>query len=637
MFFNAESFAQVKARALGRDAMLFARIKARVDAVRVPLEEDRDYGAESSEAAFVYRVTGEARYRELAARLLAHSAELYVRRHQQKRAVNWYSFSRINAMAAYDWLFNDLPPEDRARIGLQLLHAARDAQPTRTRRAFTAGPGQRERENWGGATTGFYGTPSLLWFAGLATFREGIDDALAEQCLRRGYDLQMEVLKHRAAAAGEDGGSASATLGYWLGAYPWAEFNFFHTFLSATGRDLSHDWPYVALLPTYIFWNWLPGMREFGAGDAAHRDNVIAAGDLATHLAQIAHFYGPSPLGAWLAERAPRNETSRFSWTRFLLNDPAPAPAADVTARLPLARRFANMGQTFFRSGSGDADTYALFTAGGALTQHRHFDANSFVIFKRGFLALDSGTRPEPGQHLSHYYARTVAHNAILIHMPGEVMPSYWGADPPAPGEEKLPFPNDGGQRSVSGSRVVAFETHPDYAYVAGDATAAYHPEKCKLALRQFVFLAPDHFVIFDRVESTYPRTWLLHTAEEPAIAGASFTAAHEQGRLTCRTLLPENAKLAKIGGPGKQFWSGGRNWPLPKGYASPDTTPLFGQWRVEVAGTGPWFLHVLDAAGRPVNAALVRKDKQVGARAAGWEVLFGTEGPASVQVQKAP
>ena len=86
----------------------------------------------------------------------------------------------------------------------------------------------------------------------------------------------MEVLEHRAAAAGEDGGSASATLGYWLGAYPWAEFNFFHTFRSATGRDLSRDWPYVGLLPAYIFWNWLPGMREFGAGDAMHRTNVIS-------------------------------------------------------------------------------------------------------------------------------------------------------------------------------------------------------------------------------------------------------------------------------------------------------------------------------------------------------------------------
>ena len=176
---------------------------------------------------------------------------------------------------------------------------------------------------------------------------------------------------------------------------------------------------------------------------------------------------------------------------------------------------------------------------------------------------------------------------------------------------------------------------------MAGDATATYHPDKCKLALRQFVFLAPDHFVIFDRVDSTYPKTWLLHTAEEPAIAGASFTAAHEQGRLACRTLLPEKAKLEKIGGPGRQFWSGGRNWPLPKDYAYPGTTPLFGQWRVEVATDGAFFLHVLDAAGRPIAATLVRREKQIGARvrtgAGEWEVLFGTEGPASAQVRPAP
>jgi heparin/heparan-sulfate lyase len=104
---------------------------------------------------------------------------------------------------------------------------------------------------------------------------------------------------------------------------------------------------------------------------------------------------------------------------------------------------------------------------------------------------------------------------------------------------------------------------------VAGDATACYQhgpakrddgsdlPEKCSLATRQIVFLMPNHFVIFDRVGSTdagYRKDWLLHTAHEPTITGRTIRADHGKGRIFCRTLLPTDARLATVGGPGKEF-----------------------------------------------------------------------------------
>jgi hypothetical protein len=226
-------------------------------------------------------------------------------------------------------------------------------------------------------------------------------------------------------------------------------------------------------------------------------------------------------------------------------------------------------------------------------------------------------------------------------------MPRYWHYV--APDEEALPVPNDGGQRKIMGSKVVAFESMPDYAYIAGDATEAYHKAKCGLALRQFVFLPPNHFVVMDRVTSTrpeYKKTWLLHTAAEPAIHGNEFTAAHEKGRLFCRTLLPERVSVTKIGGPGKQFWSDGRNWPLPKGSRTRDTNPLLGQWRVEVsparARTEDIFLHVIETAEasqtRMARTKLVREGGRTGVRfrdgAAEWEVMFDTEGPAGGHIR---
>jgi hypothetical protein len=341
-------------------------------------------------------------------------------------------------------------------------------------------------------------------------------------------------------------------------------------------------------------------------------------------------------LAKWMMNNVPKRGSGGIPVARFLVTNThdeikPEGPPDDLYK----AMHFKNMGQVFMRSGSGPDDTYALFTAGGILEMHRQYDNNNFVIFKKGFLALNSGTRPEPGIHLSHYYCRTVAHNCILIKMPGEKMPFHWGN--PAPGEEPLPVPNDGGQNDLMGSEVIAFSENDHYVYIAGDATESYNEEKANLVLRQFVFLPPDHFVIFDRVKSTHPdytKTWLLHTANEPEIKADEFSAGHWEGRLFCKTLLPEDAELTKIGGPGKQFWSDGRNWSMPPGSKS-DTIALLGQWRVEVTPgkscTDDIFLHLIqvrDTSLKSMPASwLLRKHNMQGVgfkfRNKEYEVMF--------------
>ena len=76
--------------------------------------------------------------------------------------------------------------------------------------------------------------------------------------------------------------------------------------------------------------------------------------------------------------------------------------------------------------------------------------------------------------------------------------------------------------------------------------------------------------VVFDRVVATQPdfrKYWLLHTLEEPRLESASATADCTQhgarGRLNLDVLLPpaSNAVLAKVGGPGKEYWVFGTNY----------------------------------------------------------------------------
>jgi heparin/heparan-sulfate lyase len=87
------------------------------------------------------------------------------------------------------------------------------------------------------------------------------------------------------------------------------------------------------------------------------------------------------------------------------------------------------------------------------------------------------------------------------------------------------------------------------------------------------------------------------------------FSEKSQGGKSICRTLFPKDARLEKIGGPGKQFWSDGRNWAIPEltpedyGYAQrgnipPNDHPLVGQWRVEVTPgterTDDVFMHII-------------------------------------------
>ncbi len=676
LFINKDTWPAVKARALGPEREYYAAIKRRVDrypdnpqgdsggpvrqqdekiagkTYKMPIAKPaKEWGIQALETALVYRVTGDRKYLDRARKMLEVSVKVYHQCYKERRAVNWYSTTRVCALTAYDWLYNDLTPAQRRAIIVPFLQHVDDVQPGR-------GKPRIYRCNTSNYTTGFYGVRNLLWFAGLAAYGDGFDDARALRFLREGYQRNLKMFRHREKYAGDDGGLASPTVGYAMCAYPWAEFNFLHTWRSAIGENLAPQWPHLAYFPVWVMWNWIPTggrPKEFGAGDTYHYDNNLPWWELGGHMRQIMHFYGRSfprcaALAAYVRSRCSLKQFTR-NWViyPFLMTDEDQAPPPLDAGRMKLyARHFEGMGQIFMRSGWGPDDTYCLFTAGSKLPQHKHYDEGGFVIYKKGFLALDTGTRGLSRDfNLRHYYSQTVAHNCVLIHMPGEPLPPYWG--PRYPGSEGRY--NYGGMNKPTGSRVAAFETNELFTYAACDATPCYSDKKCRLALRQLVFVMPDYFLIFDRIESVkpeYKKQWLLHTQNEPQIEGRRFRADEGQGRLFCLTLLPKDAQLAKVGGPGKEFWANGINWELNDAVKRMDARQrkktgkgmLWGHWRVEVTPGAPRtrdaFLHFIQVGdqaslARMTPCRLVERDGAVGARfeAGGMtvEVQFAAQG----------
>ena len=94
------------------------------------------------------------------------------------------------------------------------------------------------------------------------------------------------------------------------------------------------------------------------------------------------------------------------------------------------------------------------------------------------------------------------------------------------------------------------------------------------------------------------------------------------KGRLFCETVLPADARLEKIGGPGKEFWSNGKNWEpdaaflasAARGAKRTGRGPYMGAWRLEVAPGAPRandrFLHVLTATDTTATCPQVERIK---------------------------
>lgn len=277
---------------------------------------------------------------------------------------------------------------------------------------------------------------------------------------------------------------------------------------------------------------------------------------------------------------------------------------------LPLSRHFRVAGSVVMRD-SWDFKNATLVdfkSSNLASENHQHLDQNSFSLFYKAPLLLDSGLYDEYGSfHWNNYFTRSIAHNTITVYDASEHFVKN--------GKE---FTNDGGQWYPSVLYPTLEEIQPgasnyldgvskyeygnNWTFVTGNASKAYNANKLDQAngfLRSMVFLRAPGFwqkpvtVVFDtvRTKNSLPASFILHPAGNPVAdvtavsasagvydlpfaAGSQrvFTIRNGGGMLTAQTILPANAKVQKIGG------SGGANCSqidpasgLPKSSTAPD------------------------------------------------------------------
>ncbi|HVE40145.1 MAG TPA: heparinase II/III family protein [Planctomycetota bacterium] len=358
----------------------------------------------------------------------------------------------------------------------------------------------------------------------------------------------------------------------------------------------------------------------------------------------LAEAFHDKPAGQYLAaynEATPQVTIQDYAVLDFLYKPQS--PVTRPLAEFRTSHLESGPGTVFMRSSWDEDAVWARFQCGDHFTWHQHYEQNSFDIFHGGPLATNSGSF---GSHDTNYYIRSVAHNTVLVHLPGE----KWSQMR----DGRAADSNDGGQAAkwdgvstcptvdAFRSQRAKWETGDLLAfgnlgtgatYVCGDATAAYSPQKLTRFVRHFVFLRPHTFVVLDIVQSKpgLKATWVLNSLNEATVSGDAAMikvgAPQEQsGHLAVKCLLPEEPALRTIG----NYQVDGKKYP-------PAADPRAGHARLEVessaANGSHVFLFVLSTAPQAPSVHLERDGSLVGVDIEGTKVLLRTDGGAGGKV----
>lgn len=234
-------------------------------------------------------------------------------------------------------------------------------------------------------------------------------------------------------------------------------------------------------------------------------------------------------------------------WMLLFYNDSLPIISPE---EIPTSSYFNGPGLVAMRSGWSDNATFAVFTAGEGISR-RYEDANSFMIHRKTDVMPIAGARirfHDDNYRMTWYATRSISKNTLKIFDPQEC----FDVDDEGfitglhTGTPLVPSDNMGGQifetdiSTVEGDYSGGGDRHNCggfdlgvcevadikkyefrdglYTYAVGNATPSY-TRKIDYFDREFLYLDPGIFVIFDKVRSvnqSYRKVWVTHTIDQP-------------------------------------------------------------------------------------------------------------------------
>ena len=592
-----------------------------------------------------YQVTGDKTFVTAAGRYIEQLTTVIPR----SAGGDYTQGGRIEAMGIlYDWFFNELSYRQKDNLAI----AIKETIPLLSK--YICGKGNEITVNWDcdlmpafpDALSGHSHTNNKAVTAAVLAIIDEHPELAAlldvqHQNFAEGYDAVR-------AWVGVDGGYH---MGWGYGSL-FRSLDSIQLWLSATNNsDVLRSWQ-GKIIDYYIY--GLRGDMTFpsrGDGSARSIDNPTIT-SFALWAAQ--NFNNTYAQDFYSRLIMPALTTKRFDELLYW----EPKIIADPIDELDLARHFRNAGSVLMRDtwDYKDATLLEFKSASFSSRNHQHLDQNSFTLFYKSPLLIDSGYYDDYGSsHWRNYYTRTVAHNAITVFDSSEQFFRRLGSGENCcsnDGGQKFPDPANptleqimpGGISALDG--IVGYTNTTSYSYTKGNASKAYSAEKLDQTngfIREIIFLRDEPFwdkpiiVIFDKVtakrsKAELNKRFLLHMVNEPTplqgwtegpgihdIDDPLVVIRNGEGLVYSQTVLPVDAAIRKIGGRNEErdyrflvpTVDDGTTYLLEgdkpdsafsTGLEDPNATSSdIGSWRMEVMAREPqekeYFLHVFSVA----------------------------------------
>ncbi len=465
------------------DRRAFAENKVKVK------REGQASAQQLSEILFAWRLTGEAKFRDEAKRLLLEFTGWEIDGATGVGGVHGVASKLAWTMAlAYDWLYADLSPELRQQVLGNLVQRV-----GALRQEFFAGDRMaRKPYNSHGWVTWGHAAAALALMAG--------DDKRANDLF---LDLVPGYFTSISPWGGEDGGFGNGT-SYALSAVGHLVVPL--DILSVTLGVNAYTKPWARNLGRFITYTYPPGAPEAPFGDGAEARYERVDGGSSKALAQRVD----EPLIKWYAGKVSAEPPDPL----ILLAGSSKERRAPAFPGAPNSQLFADVGWATMHSDLSDpgrVSVYFISSPYGSFN-HSHAAQNAFVIQAGGqTLAKSSGYYDSyASPHWKQWYQSTRAQNAITF---------------------------DGGkgqpqQDMAAAGKIVAWSSAKEGDVVVGDATAAYAGALSR-AVRTLVYLRPDVVLVHDELQSAQARQWEWNLHADNRLEGSDRSARIESGGQT--------------------------------------------------------------------------------------------------------
>ncbi len=486
-----------------------------------------------------------------------------------------YGTSLRGLFQLYDWCHALLTPEQRARWVAYANQAVANVwSPKAARWGGTLHP-------WTGwsvdnpANNYYYSFLRATMLLGLATHGE---NPQAQAWLKQFRQTKIEEQLLPTFERDLNGGGSREGTGY--GTALRSLYLLYHWWERSTGERLASRTGHTLASLAHFIHSTVPTFNRLApTGDHA-RDSSAALFDYHRDmLLLLMALYPQAPLAAAAGELLAASSVPRaqygFNAVSDFLYEPAPPASTPVLPTLNTTYWAPGTGQLMMRSGWTSDATYANFICGPYTESHAHRDQGSFVVYKRQWWALDANLYSHSGIEQAEDM-----HNLVRFDAAGATVKQTYN----------------------SSCQLAALATQPHYTYALAQITPVYRGRKQVVnAEREFVFIQPDVFVVFDRAmarQAEVQRVFTLNLPEPPQVEGTHIALRQAGGRFDVLRLAPQGVTTSVL-----DWTQAGRG--------------LKGGARIDVAhaqGQSSQFLHVLALDGAVRSAQRADVGGRIGA-----------------------